>query len=112
MNCSDIISEEGGAEKGDVYNPVRGNKVIAFCREFLDESVPLASGSHHDSTKYAVENGKLVVTLRNGEKVGLKDEEKFVGYQGDESAPRSILLKNNGLHIDIQIDPNHPVGKT
>lgn len=109
---SDIISEEGGAEKGDVYNPVRGNKVIAFCREFLDESVPLASGSHHDSTKYAVENGKLVVTLRNGEKVGLKDEEKFVGYQGDESAPRSILLKNNGLHIDIQIDPNHPVGKT
>lgn len=109
---SDIISEEGGAEKGDVYNPVRGNKVIAFCREFLDESVPLASGSHHDSTKYAVENGKLVVTLRSGEKVGLKDEEKFVGYQGDESAPRSILLKNNGLHIDIQIDPNHPVGKT
>lgn len=109
---SDIISEDGGAEKGTSYNPVRGNKVIAMCREFLDESAPLASGSHHDSTNYKIENGKLVVSLKNGETVGLQDEEKFVGFQGDESSPSSVLLKNNGLHIDIQFDSNHPVGKT
>jgi len=109
---TDIISEEDGAEKSGPYNPVRGNKVIAKSREFLDSAVPLASGSHHDSTKYAVENGKLVVTLKNGKTVGLKDEEKFIGYQGEESTPNSILLKNNGLHIDIEIDANHPIGKT
>ena len=109
---SDIISEENGAEKGSSYNPVRGNKVIAFCRDFLDQSVPLASGSHHDSTNYTVENGRLVVTLKNGETVGLQDEDKFVGFQGEANEPNSILIKNNGLHIDIQIDPNHPVGKT
>src|SRR5699024_2334787 len=64
------------------------------------------------STKYAVENGKLVVTLKDGKTVGLQDEEKFVGYQGEASAPSSVLLKNNGLHIDIQIDADHPIGKT
>lgn len=109
---SDIIPEDNGAQKGTTYNPVRGNKVIAKSREFLDMAVPLASGSHHDSTKYEVKDGKLLVTLKEGKQVGLKDEEKFVGYQGDEASPSSILLKNNGLHIDIQIDPNDPVGKT
>src|SRR5690625_75336 len=109
---TDIIPEDDGAEKGTTYNPVRGNKVIAKSREFLDSAVPLVSGSHHDSTKYAVEDGKLIVTLKDGKEVGLKDEEKFVGYQGDEASPSSILLKNNGLHIDIQIDPNDPIGKT
>lgn len=109
---SDIIPEDNGAQKGTTYNPVRGNKVIAKSREFLDMAVPLASGSHHDSTKYEVKDGKLLVTLKEGKQVGLKDEVKFVGYQGDEASPSSILLKNNGLHIDIQIDPNDPVGKT
>lgn len=109
---SDIIPEDNGAQKGTTYNPIRGNKVIAKSREFLDMAVPLASGSHHDSTKYEVKDGKLLVTLKEGKQVGLKDEEKFVGYQGDEASPSSILLKNNGLHIDIQIDPNDPVGKT
>lgn len=109
---TDIISEEDGAEKGTSYNPVRGNKVIAKSREFLDSAVPLVSGSHHDSTKYAIENGALVVTLKDGKTVGLEDEEKFVGYLGEEDSPSSILLKNNGLHIDIQIDADHPIGKT
>lgn len=108
---TDMISEEGGAEKTAEYNPVRGNKVIEFAKNFLDESVPLTSGSHKDVTKYAVENGKLVITLENGETVGLKNEEKFVGYQGEPAEPRSVLLKNNDLHIDIQIDRNHPIGK-
>lgn len=108
---TDAISEEGGAEKTAQYNPVRGNKVIEFAKNFLDESVPLTSGSHKDATKYAVENGKLVITLENGETVGLKNEEQFVGYQGEPAEPSSVLLKNNDLHIDVQIDRTHPIGK-
>lgn len=109
---TDVISEEGGADKTGGYNPVRGDKVIAKSRDFLDASTPLAAGSHHDATKYAVENGTLAVTLKNGDTVGLKDADKFIGYNGEEANPTSILLKNNGLHIDIQIDDNHPIGKT
>jgi len=109
---SDIISEENGAQKSGPYNPVRGDIVIEKGREFLDESVPLTSGSHKEATSYIVEAGKLVVTLEGGEQVGLQDAGQFVGYQGEEETPTSILLKNNGLHIDIEIDGNHPVGKT
>lgn len=109
---TDVISEDKGAEKSGGYNPVRGNIVIEKSREFLDDGTPLTSGSHKDAKKYAVANGKLAVTLQNGETVGLKEEDKFVGYQGDEGKPSSILLKNNGLHIDIQINENHPIGKT
>jgi len=107
----DVISEEGGAEKGRGYNPVRGAKVIAFARHFLNETFPLASGSHVDSTRYAVEGGQLVVTLKSGEKVGLARPEQFAGYTGDASAPSGVLLKNNGLHVEIQIDAAHHVGK-
>ena len=109
---TDIISEENGAEKGNSYNPVRGDIVIEKSREFLDSSVPLTAGSHKEVTKYVIESGAFVATLENGEKVGLQDPEKLVGYQGTEEAPSSILLKNNGLHIDIEMDANHPVGKT
>src|SRR5690625_990465 len=109
---SDIISEENGAEKSGPYNSVRGDIVIEKGREFLDESVPLSSGSHKGATSYIVEDGKLVVTLEGGEQVGLQDAGQFVGYQGEEETPTSILLENNGLHIDIEIDGNHPVGKT
>ena len=109
---TDAISEEGGAEKGKGYNPVRGAKVIAFARNFLDQAVPLASGSHKDSTGYAVEGGKLVVSLKDGSKTGLKDEAKFIGYQGDAAAPKSVLLKNNGIHIDIIVNKSTPIGST
>ena len=109
---TDVISEEGGAEKGKGYNPARGAKVIAFARDFLDQAAPLASGSHKDSTAYAVEGGKLSVTLKDGSKTGLKDAGKFVGYQGDAAAPRSVLLKNNGIHIDIIINKSTPIGQT
>ncbi|GAO70933.1 malate synthase G [Comamonas sp. E6] len=109
---TDAISEEGGAEKGKGYNPVRGAKVIAFARNFLDQAVPLASGSHKDSTGYAVEGGKLVVSLKDGSKTSLKDEAKFIGYQGDAAAPKSVLLKNNGIHIDIIINKSTPIGST
>ncbi|MFN3733535.1 malate synthase G [Comamonas testosteroni] len=109
---TDAISEEGGAEKGKGYNPVRGAKVIEFARNFLDQAVPLASGSHKDSTGYAVEGGKLVVSLKDGSKTGLKDEAKFIGYQGDAAAPTSVLLKNNGIHIDIIVNKSTPIGGT
>ncbi|AIJ49468.1 malate synthase G [Comamonas testosteroni] len=109
---TDAISEAGGAEKGKGYNPVRGAKVIEFARNFLDQAVPLASGSHKDSTGYAVEGGKLVVSLKDGSKTGLKDEAKFIGYQGDAAAPKSVLLKNNGIHIDIIVNKSTPIGST
>lgn len=109
---TDAISEEGGAEKGKGYNPVRGAKVIEFARNFLDQAVPLAAGSHKDAAAYKVEGGKLVVTLKNGNTTGLKDADKFVGYQGDAAAPTSVLLKNHGLHIDLIINKSTPIGQT
>lgn len=109
---TDVIGEEGGAEKGKGYNPVRGAKVIEFARDFLDQAVPLAAGSHKDATAYAVEGGKLAVTLKDGSKTGLKDEGKFVGYQGEAAAPTSVLLKNNGIHIDIIINKSTPIGSS
>lgn len=108
---TDVISEEGGAEKKGEYNPVRGEKVIAYARNFLDECVPLASSSHKQAEKYAVAGDKLEITLKNGTTTGLKDESQFVGYQGDAANPSAVLLKNNGLHIEIQIDRDHPIGK-
>ncbi|WP_417284904.1 malate synthase G [Comamonas sp.] len=109
---TDVISEEGGAEKGKGYNPARGAKVIAFARDFLDQAAPLANGSHKDSTGYAVEGGKLVVSLKDGSKTGLKEEAKFIGYQGDAAAPTSVLLKNNGIHIDIIVNKATPIGSS
>ncbi len=109
---TDVIGEEGGAEKGKGYNPVRGDKVIAFARDFLDQAAPLASGSHKDATGYKVGGGKLAVALKDGSTTGLKDAAQFVGYQGDAAAPSSVLLVHNGLRIDIRIDKNTPIGKT
>ncbi|MBP9939904.1 MAG: malate synthase G [Comamonas sp.] len=109
---TDAISEDGGAEKGKGYNPVRGAKVIEFARNFLDQAAPLAAGSHKDSTGYKVDGGKLVVTLKDGSTTGLKHADKFIGYQGDATAPTSVLLKNHGLHIDIIVNPATPIGQT
>ncbi|WP_287810325.1 malate synthase G [Pseudomonas sp.] len=109
---TDAISEEEGAEKGKGYNKVRGDKVIAFARAFLDEATPLAAGSHVDSTAYKIVDGKLVVTLKGGSNSGLRDDAQLVGYQGDAAAPTAILLKNNGLHFEIQVDAQSPVGQT
>lgn len=109
---TDVISEEDGAERIKGYNPVRGEKVIAYVRTFLDETVPLRGYSHKDAVQYAVVNGVLTVTVKDGQATTLRDEEKFVGYQGSPEQPSAILLKNNGLHIEIQVDRNHPIGQT
>jgi malate synthase len=107
---TDVIDEANGAEKGKGYNPVRGAKVIEFARNFLDQAAPLATGSHKDATGYRVEGGKLAVSLKDGSTTGLQDADKFVGFQGDAAAPSSVLLKNNGLHIDIIINKATPIG--
>jgi malate synthase len=108
---TDVISEADGADKGKGYNPVRGAKVIAYARQFLDQHTSLSDGSHADATLYSVVDGALAVTLANGSETGLADPSQFVGYLGDAAAPTNILLINNGLHIDIQIDDQHPIGK-
>lgn len=109
---TDAISEADGAEKGQGYNKVRGDKVIAFARAFLDEAAPLAAGSHVDSTSYKIVDGKLVVALKGGSNSGLRDDAQLIGFHGDAGAPTAILLKNNGLHFEIQVDARTPVGQT
>ncbi len=108
---TDVIPQEDGAEITKEYNPTRGAKVVAYAMALLDETAPLAEGSHADAVRYAVTNGELSVKLSNGNETGLTQSDKFVGYQGEANHPESILLINNNLHIDIQIDRNHPVGK-
>ncbi len=108
---TNAIPEDDGATKGPGYNPVRGAKVIEFARNFLDSAAPLASGTHKDSTKYAVADGQLVVTLKDGSETGLADADKFQGYVGDTANPSAILLQNNGLHFEIQIDATHAIGQ-
>lgn len=105
----DVISEENGAEKGKGYNPVRGAKVVEFAKNFLDETFPLQSGSHADATAYTIKDGQLSVSLGDT-KTTLKDN-KLAGFNGATDEPTEIILKNNGLHVIIQIDPNSPIGK-
>ena len=113
---TDAIPETDGATKtgpaGEGYNPVRGAKVIAFARQFLDQSCPLASGSHANAVQYTVESGQLSVSLRDGTQTGLQNPNQFIGYQGDAARPTSLLLGNNGLHIDVVIDKTKLIGKT
>lgn len=109
---TDAISEDGGAEKGTSYNTVRGDKVIAFSKNFLDRAVPLAQGSYTDVTAFAVEGDQLIVTLEGGATTSLKDEGEFAGYTGLPAQPEGVLLRHNGLHLEIQIDPESPIGKT
>ncbi len=109
---TDVISEEGGAEKGKGYNPVRGARVIEYARYVLDRTAPLKTGSHIDSTGYSVKGGKLIVALKNGKTTGLEDAGQFTGYQGKASAPSSVLLQHNGLHLDILIDRTTAIGRS
>ena len=109
---TDVISEEGGAEKGTGYNKIRGDRVIAYVRRFLDDAVPLAAGSYAAVTRFMVSDGELEVGLADGDVTGLADPQQFAGYLGDPAAPTSVLLVNHGLHIEIQIDPVSPIGAT
>ena len=108
---TDAISEKDGAERGSGYNKVRGDKVIAYARKFLDGAVPLSSGSYANATGFKVEDGQLLVALPE-ESTGLADPSQFAGYTGEAESPTSLLLVNHGLHVEILIDPDSPIGKT
>ena len=108
---TDAVSEDGGAGRSGGYNPVRGQRVIAAARAFLDKAAPLATGSHKDSVRYRLSDGAVLVTLADGTSTGLADPARFVGYNGTPDAPTGILLKNNGLHAEIVIDASHGIGK-
>ena len=110
---TDVIPEDDGAEKGTSYNKVRGDKVIAYARKFLDGAVPLASGAWSEATGLKIDDGQLLITLGDDLSTGLATPDQFVGYTGELGSPQwSVLLKNHGLHIEILIDPDSPVGST
>jgi malate synthase len=113
---TDALPEDNGAAKagpnGEAYNPVRGAQVIEYARHVLDRCVPLAKGSHLDSTAYQVVDNALAATLKDGRRVGLKNPAQFVGFQGEMTAPQAVLLSHHGLHLDIRIDRAHPIGQT
>jgi malate synthase len=109
---NDVIPEQGGAEKAGGYNPVRGQRVIDYGRDFLDGAAPLEEGSHHGVTSYRVINGQLEVLLESNASSRLRSQKQFVGYLGEPNNPTSILLINNGLHFEIQVDYSHNVGSS
>ena len=109
---TDVISESDGAEKIGGYNPVRGDKVIDFAKNFLDETIPLAEGSYKDVLGFKFVDGNIQAVLPDSLKVHLKNPAQYIGYRDDSNDAYSLLFKNNNLHFEIQIDSNHPIGQT
>ena len=109
---TDVISEDDGAEKVGGYNPVRGDKVIYFAKNFLDETVPLEQGSFQDVLGFEFVDGSIQALLPEVGKVSLKNPTQYIGYKDNGNDSYDLLFKNNNLHFEIQIDPNHPIGQT
>ncbi|MEZ0364419.1 malate synthase G [Mycobacterium sp. pUA109] len=109
---TDVIPESDGAEKGTSYNKVRGDKVIAYARKVLDDAAPLGDGSWAEVKKFKVADGALVITRTDGSETALASPEQFTGYTGDADAPDSVLLAHHGLHLEVLIDAESPIGKT
>lgn len=109
---TDALDEDGGAERTSSYNPVRGEKVISYGKDFLDQAAPLLGYSHKDAVQYSLLQGQLSISLKNGETTGLQDSTKLLGYHGQPENPSAFLFKNNGLHFEVQIDRQHPIGST
>lgn len=109
---TDAIPDTEGAERSSEYNPVRGERVITYARDLLDRAAPLHGGSHRDATSYRVDGSELVVKLKGDKVASLAHRGQLVGYQGSPDKPTAILLVSNGLHLEIQIDPTHPIGRT
>ncbi|GAA2071192.1 malate synthase G [Williamsia deligens] len=108
---TDVIPESDGAEKGTSYNKVRGDKVIAYAKDFLDGAVPLEDAKWADVTGLAVDGSTLAITTSSGS-TSLADPSAFVGYLGDAGTPTGILLRHNGLHLEVQVDADSPIGST
>ncbi|EZH66106.1 malate synthase [Bacillaceae bacterium JMAK1] len=108
---SDIISEENGATQGSSYNPVRGEKVVGYAKSFLDQAIPLQDGSHKDVTSYNITEKQVIATIASRQ-IPLKTPSQFVGFNGTEEDPSSLLFINNSNHLELQIDRNHPIGKS
>jgi malate synthase len=109
---TDMISEENGASRAGAYNPVRGDKVIEFAKKFLDENFAIDNASYADVNSFNIKNGLLEISLINGKTANLLNNDQFQGYHGTAEQPSGVLLKNNSLHAEIQIDPEHSVGAT
>jgi len=107
---TDMIGEEDGASRAGAYNPIRGDKVIAFAKSFLDKHFPLKNASFNQVTSLIIEDGSLIARLENGSNTALMNADQFQGFQGTLQEPSGILLKNNNLHAEIQVDPTHSIG--
>ena len=109
---TDVISEDNGATREGGYNPVRGDKVIAFAKNFLDETIPLVEGSYKDVLGFDFAEGNIFALLAGGTKTQLKDPKKYVGYCNNGNDAFGLLFLNNNLHFEIQVDSSHPIGST
>lgn len=109
---TDAIEESGGLERGGSYNPKRGARAIAFGRALLDTAAPLQKLSHADVTRYQVQEHQLVALLEDGSVTTLAQPEKLIGYTGEKHQPSAILFRNHELHIEVQIDPDSPIGQS
>ena len=109
---TDVIPEDGGASRKGPYNEIRGSKVIEFAKQFLDECFPIEDYFYKDISHILIKDKRLVLKTEQGQEAFLKDENQLKGFIGTAEDPSAILLVNNNLHLEIQIDPNHPVGKT
>ena len=109
---TDVLPETDGAEKGNAYNPVRGQQVVDYSTVFLDQAVPLDGVSHADVTGYAIVDGTLMATHNTDSQCGLTQPEQLAGFSGDPMQPSCIVLRHHNLHIEIRIDHDHLVGRT
>ena len=108
---TDIINDEDGAHREGGYNPARGEKVIAFAKKFLDETIPLEKGSYSEVLKFQFIDSELLMTLKDGSKINLQNKDQYIGYKDDGEGAYGLLFKNNNLHFEIQIDRSHPIGQ-
>ena len=108
---TDIISEDNGAAREAGYNPIRGDKVIAFAKNFLDETIPLKSGTYDQVINFEFVDSELLITLKDNSKTSLIDKDKYIGYMDKGEGAYGLLFKNNNLHFEIQIDRSNPIGQ-
>ena len=109
---SDVISDKNGEGQAETYNPARGAKVIAFAKNFLDQTIPLTSGSHKDAVDYQLTQEQVIVTLENGVQTRLISPECFIGFTGSITQPKALLFKQHGLHFDIKFDNQNAIAKS